>query len=115
MTLINVVPWLITLILLGLGFVLEVWALVTCLRHPAANFPRAGKRTKPFWTLILVAATLIGALCVSQSIAGGGGGLLFGLVAAAAAGIYLADVDPALRQLRGPGRRDRSDGPYGPW
>ena len=37
---------------------------------------------------------------------------MLGLLAVIAAGVYLADVKPALDRVMGKGRRD---GPYGPW
>ena len=52
-------------------------------------------------------ATLLGFVSV-----GGLGGIL-AIVAVIAAGVYLADVKPALDQVMGKGRR--SEGPYGPW
>lgn len=113
---ISTAQWVILLLLTALGLAVEVWALIACLRHPAPNYPRAGKRSKRFWLLILLAASLVGFLCVPLSPAGGVLPIWLGLGAAAAAGVYLADVEPALRQLRGRGgRRGSSEGPYGPW
>jgi hypothetical protein len=37
---------------------------------------------------------------------------LFGILAVVGAGIYLADVRPALQQVSG---RGSAQGPYGPW
>jgi hypothetical protein len=39
---------------------------------------------------------------------------MLGLIAVVAAGVYLADVKPALDRVMGKGSR-RNDGPYGPW
>ena len=52
----------ILLLLLGLvALGVQLWALVDCLRTKAANFERAYKKTKGFWTGITVAATVVGA------------------------------------------------------
>ena len=84
----------------------EVYAVVDCLRRRPDAFTAAGKRTKSFWMLVTGVALLLGIVAV------GGLGIL-GIVAIIAAGVYLADVKPALDQVmgRGSGRA----GPYGPW
>ncbi len=84
----------------------EVFALVDCARRRSDAFTAAGKRTKNFWLLVTGVATLLGVVAL------GGLGLL-AVVAIVAAGVYLADVKPALDQVmgRGSGRQ----GPYGPW
>ncbi len=84
----------------------EVFALVDCLRRRPDAFTAAGKRTKNFWLLVTGVATLLGVVAL------GGLGLL-AIIAIVAAGVYLADVKPALDQVmgRGTGRQ----GPYGPW
>lgn len=90
------------------GFALEAWALVDAVRHRPDAFVAAGKRTKKFWTIVLGVALLFGFVSV-------GSGLIFsiGLIGVVAAGIYLADVRPALQQVTG--RGGRTQGPYGPW
>ena len=85
----------------------EIYALVDCLRRRADAFTAAGKRTKPFWMLVTGVATLLGVIAV-----GGFPGLL-AIVAIVAAGVYLADVKPALDQVMGKGGGNQ--GPYGPW
>jgi hypothetical protein len=89
--------------------VLCVWALVDATRRPAGGFVAAGKRTKQFWTWILVAATFLALAAVV------GSGIPFlgflTLLAAVAAIVYLVDVKPAL----GPsGRGPRGGGPRRP-
>jgi Protein of unknown function (DUF2516) len=95
--------------LLIAAFVVETWAFADAIRHPRASYVAAGKQTKPLWLIILGVAFLIGV----------GGALdqlsLFSflpILAFVAAAIYLADVRPKLRGLRGSGERQ---GPYGPW
>lgn len=101
----------IVTLLLGLAaFAAEVFALVDCVRHRPDAFIAASKRTKQFWTIVTGLAALLGFVSVGNS-------LLFsiGLIAVVGAGIYLADVRPALRQVSGGGRNGQHMGPYGPW
>ena len=101
----------IVTLLLGLAaFAAEVFALVDCVRHRPDAFVAAGKRTKQFWSIVLGIAVLLGFVSIGSS-------LLFsvGLIAVVGAGIYLADVRPALRQVSGGGRGGQHMGPYGPW
>ncbi|HKU35064.1 DUF2516 family protein [Paenarthrobacter sp. NPDC058040] len=93
-----------------LAVVLEIWALVDCLRHRPALFEAASKRTKTFWTALTAGALLAGIITLS-----GFGGSLFilGMAAVTAACVYLADVRPAVREAGSGG--GRNVGPYGPW
>jgi uncharacterized iron-regulated membrane protein len=84
----------------------EVYALVDCLRRRPDAFTAAGKRTKSFWLLVTGLSVLLGIVAL------GGLGLL-AIVAIVAAGVYLADVKPALDQVMG--RGSGNQGPYGPW
>ncbi len=97
-------------IVLGLSVValgVEVYALVDCVRRRSDAFAAAGKRTKQFWLLVTGVAALLG-------VVGLGRGLGFlAIVAIVAAGVYLADVKPALDQVMG--RGSGNQGPYGPW
>ena len=97
-------------IVLGLSVValgVEVYALVDCVRRRSDAVVAAGKRTKSFWLLVTGVATLLGVVAV-----GGFPGLL-AIIAIVAAGVYLADVKPALDQVMG--RGSGNSGPYGPW
>ncbi|HSO64268.1 MAG TPA: DUF2516 family protein [Ornithinibacter sp.] len=85
----------------------EILAVVDCLRRRPDAFVAAGKRTKQFWLLVTGLAVLLGFVAL------GGVGFL-AIVAVIAAGVYLADVKPALDQVMGRGG-GRADGPYGPW
>ncbi|MGI8537700.1 MAG: DUF2516 family protein [Mycobacteriales bacterium] len=83
------------LLLLGLGLgllALKLWALVDACVRPAQSYVLAGKLTKLAWVAILAAAVLLG----RASVLG-----LFGLVGTVAAIVYLVDVRPAVRELRG--------------
>jgi hypothetical protein len=88
--------------------VVEVWALIDMLRRPAAAFPAAGKQTKRLWLLILGVAAVVGlgSVFYRQPVVS-----LFPIAAFVAAGIYLADVRPKVKEFRG----GSSSGPYGPW
>jgi len=95
-------------LILGLAaLACEIFALVDALRHRPDAFVAAGKRTKNFWTILLLFAVVLGIVTLFNVLN------LFGLVGFVAAAVYLADVRPALRQVSGRGRRN--DGPYGPW
>jgi len=85
----------------------EAYAVVDCVRRRPDAFVAAGKRTKQFWLLVTGVAVLFGFVAL------GGVGFL-AIVAVIAAGVYLADVKPALDQVMGRGG-GRTDGPYGPW
>ena len=95
---------------LALGLVavgIEIWALIDCVKRPAPNFEATMKRTKGFWTAMTGGAAAVGVLTVLVTSTG-----LFGLlqiVAVVAACVYLADVKPAVSEVRG------GSGPYGPW
>lgn len=79
---------------------LRVWALVDCLTRNAAAFPAADKLTKPAWVAILLIAGLLGSyfgLWYQPSAVLG----IFSLASTVVAGIYLADVRPAVREISG--------------
>lgn len=94
------------LVLALVAFGLEVWALSHALRMPARSFEAADKRTKTFWTAILAAATVVGFLTIPPPIGLSVLPVLFLLLAVVPAGIYLADVRPAVTRYSGRNRRD---------
>ena len=78
-----------------------VWAFVDCLIRKAPMFEARSKRTKGFWLGITGAAAFVTVLGVvlpqgSGFIFGFGGYGLFNIAAVTAAGVYLADVRPAV-------------------
>jgi len=99
----------VVLVLSVIALGIEVWALVDCLRRRGDAFVAAGKRTKNFWLLVTGLAVVLGFVNL------GGFGSLLGIVAVIAAGVYLADVKPALDQVQGRGGSTGRMGPYGPW
>jgi len=96
--------------LLGLlAAALQAWALVDALLTRPDAFVAAGKRTKGFWLAITGVAALIGFVFVLNPFN------IFSLLAIVAAAVYLTDVRPAVRSLRGRNNRGTQMGPYGPW
>ncbi len=90
-------------------FVLSVWALLDAASRPAAAFTSAGKRTKNFWLALTGAATAVAFVALPWPL--GIGALSFLAIGAAiAAGVYLADVRPAVRPYSGGGRGGRGRG-----
>ena len=99
---------LIYVVFLLVIFALTVWALIDAARRPAGAFVSAGKRTKNFWLVILVAATVLSFLTCPPSF------LLdpfVAIVSAVAAIVYLVDVKPAVAPYT---RRQGPGGPSGP-
>lgn len=94
-------------LLLGIAaLVLEVFAFVDAVRHRADAYVAAGKRTKQFWAIVTGVSALVGFVTFLSPLN------MLGILAVVGAGIYLADVRPALRQVSG---RGSASGPYGPW
>lgn len=78
-------------VLLALAlFALKVWALVDACLRPQQAYYVAGKWTKVGWVAVLAVGALVGQ----------GVGLL-GIASLVAAIVYLVDVRPALREVRG--------------
>ncbi len=77
----------------------ELFAFIDALRHPEAAFVAAGKRTRTFWLLLTGVGMLLGVVTVLNPLN------LFALLGFMASAVYLADVRPALRQVRGLRRR----------
>lgn len=96
-------------------FAVTVYALIDALRRPARAFVSGGKRTKQFWTVLLGVATAVAFVAVPWPL--GFGRLSFlALGSAVAAGVYLADVRPAIKPYSGGSGQGRSGGgPYGGW
>jgi hypothetical protein len=97
----NVLSLIIGVLALGV----EVFALVDAVRQRTDAFPAAGKLSKPLWLAILAVATAVGVIFVEMPFS------VFNLIAFVAAGVYLADVRPAIKAISGGG----NNGPYGRW
>ncbi|MDO5504371.1 MAG: DUF2516 family protein [Actinomycetia bacterium] len=81
---------------------MQAFAFIDCLRHRPDAFVAADKRTKGLWLAITGAALLFGFITFRNPLN------IFMLLSALGAGVYLADVRPALKQVsgRGPRRHD---------
>jgi hypothetical protein len=91
-------------------FLMCLFAVIDAARRPPRAFADAGKRTKRFWVLVLLAALAVSFVAIPVI---GIGELRFLAVASAvAAGVYLADVRPAVERYSGGGR---PSGPRGGW
>lgn len=83
--------------------VLCLMAAFDCLRRTAPQFERAWKRTKTFWLALTGAAAAVSVIgAVSSTLillrygVPGSSSLILMLIAATIAGVYLADVKPAV-------------------
>lgn len=90
-------------------FAMQLFALVDCIRQRSDAFTAAGKLSKPAWLAITGAACLLGFLTILSPLN------IFEIAAVVAAGVYLADVRPALQQVTGKARGNNASGPYGRW
>ena len=97
----------VMLVLTLAALALEVFAFVHALKTRPDAFVAAGKRTKQFWMAVTGVAILLGFVSL------GGLGLL-AILGVVAAGVYLADVRPAVETVQGRGNNSHQ-GPYGPW
>lgn len=96
----------VMLVLTLAALALEAFAFVHALKTRPDAFVAAGKRTKQFWMAVTGVATLLGFVSL------GGLGFL-AIIGVVAAGVYLADVRPAVESVQG--RGSSRQGPYGPW
>jgi uncharacterized protein DUF2516 len=89
------------------------FALADVVRRRGTLFPHAGRLSKGAWLGILIAAFLIALLSLTQALATGSAPLgLLNIAGVIAAGVYLADVKPKLKQLGG---GNTNNDPYGKW
>jgi hypothetical protein len=96
------------LLLLGIGsLILTGFAFVDVLRRKGSLFPHVGKLTKPVWLGILAAAFLVAVVSLFAPLG------LLNIAGVIAAGVYLADLRPKLKQVGG--GSGSSYGPYGPY
>lgn len=90
--------WILAILSVVL-FGIEVWALINALRFPADAYLAAGKRTRLFWGLLTALAVLLGFISLPFPLGGGFGGMLLTIIGIVIAGVFLADVLPAVRQV----------------
>ena len=98
---------LITLVFWAAAMGLAVFGLVDALRHRPDAFAAAGKASKNIWLAVLAVAVTLSFYSVVNPFS------MPWVLAVVAAGVYAADVRPALRQVTG--RGSSNDGPYGRW
>ena len=91
--------WIFVVLSLAL-LAVEIWALINALRFRPDAYIAAGKRTKTFWAILTGVAVLLGFLSLPYPV-GRGGSMLFMLAGIIIAGIFLADVLPALKHVMG--------------
>ncbi|MHB1473085.1 MAG: DUF2516 family protein [Dermatophilaceae bacterium] len=89
--------------LIGLVFgvaalVLAVFGFVDALRHRPDAFTAAGKASKTIWLAILGVAVALSFYSVAAPFS------MTWILAVVGAGVYVADVRPALRRVMGRGR-----------
>lgn len=88
----------INLLLSAVVFGLALFALLEALRAPASAYDWSFKRTKSFWLAVTGAAALFSGMMLMQAFFFGGSSIFLQLIAATAAGVFLADVRPAVRR-----------------
>lgn len=98
------------LLLLGIGSAgLTGYAFADVIRRKGTLFPHVGRLSKGAWLGILGAAFAIAIVSLGSPNTLG----LLNVVGVVAAGIYLADLKPKLKQVGG--GSGSSYGPYGPY
>ena len=98
------------LLLLGIGSAgLTGYAFADVIRRKGSLFPHVGRLSKGAWLGILGAAFAIAIVSLGSPNTLG----LLNVVGVVAAGIYLADLKPKLKQVGG--GSGSSYGPYGPY
>ncbi len=84
----------VVLVLWALFLALKVFALIDCVRRPAAAFPAVGRQSKWLWLILTGIAALTGLL---PDLTLG----IFGLAGLVAAIVYLVDVRPRIVEITG--------------
>ncbi|WP_083906502.1 DUF2516 family protein [Acaricomes phytoseiuli] len=108
----NILSFWILFLFGSTAIIIQAWAAFDCLKSSPDDFVRANKRTKGFWSALTAGAVIVGALFLLN--VGLGLTLLLNVAGSVVAGVYLADVRPAIQQVRGNGG-SQPMGPYGPW
>lgn len=87
-----IVGYVVSFLCLGIS----LWAFIDCTVRKGQAFESGFKRTKGFWLGVTGAAAFVGVLSVISPLSPMFGASLFNLAAVTAAGVYLADVRPAV-------------------
>ena len=104
MDLVGSVQGAVLLVLGVASLALTGFAVLDAVRQPTNLFPAVGRQTKVFWVAILAVAFLVSIVFVFNALS------FLNVIGVVAAGIYLADVRPKIKQISD-GRG--SSGPYG--
>jgi len=99
--------WLIAIVFGAAALVFSVFCLVDALRHRPDAFVAAGKQSKNIWLAVLGVCVVLSFYQFPAPFS------LPWILAVVGAGVYGADVRPALRQVMG--RGSSNDGPSGRW
>lgn len=89
------------------AFVVQLWAVASALFFNANLYLAAGKRAKAFWVAFLIPAAIIGFCSIPPPLGMGYNLMFLNIIGFVFAAVYLTDVRPRLRELRGSGRRGR--------
>lgn len=95
MNLIGQTQGMIAIVLSVAIILMQAFAFADAVRHSADAYVRADKKTKPLWLGVTGVALLLGVMTFPNPLN------LFTLLGVVGAGIYLADVRPALQQVSG--------------
>lgn len=90
---------------------LAAFAFVDASRHDPKVYAMEGKRTKAFWLVLLGVCLVVLIISVANVLS------FVGLIAVVGAGVYMADVRPALAPYTAQKKKKRSggSGPRGSW
>ncbi len=84
----------------------EIWALVNALRFRPDAYTAAGKRSKTFWGVLTGVSVLLGFLSIPYPVARGSS-MQYMIAGVIIAGVFLADVLPALKRVMGRAQGNR--------
>jgi hypothetical protein len=91
---------------LSLGlFLVEIWAFINAMRFRPDAYVAADKRSKTFWGVLTGVAMLLGLLTLP--VLGRSSSMLLMIIGIGIAGVFLADVYPALKAVMGRSRYNR--------
>ena len=87
------IPSVLAYALSLVAMVMKVFALIDAVARRGDAYPATSNQTKVFWVAILAAALLVSVVFAANPLS------LLNVAATAVAGVYLADVRPALRDV----------------
>lgn len=85
----------LSLAILAMG----LWAFINAIRFRPDAYVAASKRSKVFWCVLTGVSVLLAFLSLPYPLGRGGGSMLFMIIAVVIAGVFLADVLPALKSV----------------